>query len=834
MSLSSEEPEWACLRREEPDLFHSLVKMHLSILLDLATDDCDCTHIYGHSHSLGANTPSTKEGSVFKRRIFTPRKKSSHSSHVGVMEGAVLTLEGVCQVYQLIAFLKRDAHLRVEGVFRKHGNLKKQQLLKDRLNRGVAMDLDDGTFSVHECAAVLKSFLAELAEPLLTDAHYKAHCQVGQMGRSPDPQEEVKAKRIQCLQLLFLLIPEANYSLLKDLLSLLHLVHNNCEKNLMPAQNLGTMFAPLILCPRKLSAESMQSNHQLLSEAVAFMIEAGPKLFLELPMKLQEDIKSHILLRPHRKVTPKKHYSSDDKPQSPVVNTIFTFVDREQTHRLAREFSSESAIAELYAHIQSMPESAQKKRLVNKLNEANGHGTPGIIRSGANRLKSGGEGIRNLLTPRRSSKVPEPKIGRNGSYSFRTPNQPGQIFHSSFRKQIAEDQTNQKLLSPQSSPAIMVSPETIDSIVKKKNEDNLDGSYIAPPTPLRTFRPAPPPVPERVSSLEPNEDSPITTCTQKMSVEMKESMMTPRSRKPVLSVSTVILDREDSGFKVPPCKLDLDGPCQPQKYNEDEPDVVEGSPTKNGGPSSSTSESDSDDYFASLESDEESPNKSVDESIRSEKSLLDSGKVDKDKVYTSRSLRREFHRYLEENDIIQTPPQETTSNPADDSSVSVTSSVISQEARLLLNGELALSDSMQAVLDGENPSDLDKSQVDEVEEEGDADDVVVIHPSVLVPISVDSSYSDKENDSSYISAQSSSDVSNYSSASTLPCTSNAPTDIPLPTYETCRKEIAVQHLDVPGSNNRRRRSLTETGDLNPIARRKTAPGKRNIYFETDL
>ncbi|XP_059081410.1 uncharacterized protein LOC131879177 [Tigriopus californicus] len=830
MTGSGPEPaEWACLRREEPDLFHSLVKMHLSILLDLATDDCDCSHIHGHAHSVGGSTPGGKEGGVFKRRIFTPKKRSSHASHVGVMEGAALTLEGVCQVYQLIAFLQRDAHLRVEGVFRKHGNLKKQQLLKDRLNRGVSMDLDDGTFSVHECAAVLKSFLAELAEPLLTDAHYQAHCQVAQMGRSagPDGQEEVRAKRIQCLQLLFLLIPEANYSLLKDLLPLLHKVHNHSPKNLMPAQNLGTMFAPLILCPRKLSAESMQSNHQLLSEAVAFMIEAGPRILFELPVKLQEDIKSHIRQRPHRQVTPKKHYSSDDKPQSPVVNTIFTFVDRERTHRLAHEFSSESAIAELYAHIQSMPESAQKKRLVNKLNDANGHGTPGIIRSGANRLKSGGEGIRNLLTPRRSNKVPEPKIGRNGSYSFKTPNQPRQILHSSFRRQIPEDHTNQKLLSPQSSPAILVSPETIDSIVKK-NEDNLDGSYVAPSTPLRTFRSAPPPVPERVSSLESTEDSPITTCTQKMSLEMKESMMTPRSRKPVLSVSTVILEPEDSEFKVPPSKSDLDGPCQPQKYNEDEPDLVHGSPAKHG---PSSSDSDSDDYFASLESDEESPNKSVGESIRSEKSILAAEKEDKSKVYTSRSLRQEFHRYLEENDIIQTPPQETASNPANDSSVSVTSSVISQEARLLLNGELSLSDSMQAVLDGDNPSDLDKSQTDE--EVGEDDEIVVVNPSVLVPISVDSSYSDKENDSSYNSAHSSSDVSSYSSASTLPYTS-LPTDIPLPTFENRRKEIAVQHLEVTGSNNRKRRSLTETGDLNPIARRKTIPGKRNIYFETDL
>ena len=40
------------------------------------------------------------------------------------------------------------------------------------------MDLDKGEFSVHECASVLKTFLSELPEPLLTERFFHAHCQV--------------------------------------------------------------------------------------------------------------------------------------------------------------------------------------------------------------------------------------------------------------------------------------------------------------------------------------------------------------------------------------------------------------------------------------------------------------------------------------------------------------------------------------------------------------------------------------------------------------------------------------------------------------------------------
>ena len=204
------------------------------------------------------------------------------------MDGAALTQEGVCQVYQLIQYLGRDHNIGSEGLFRKNGNLKKQSILKERLNKGVTINLDEGEFSVHECAAVLKSFLSELPEPLLTDAYYRAHCQVAQLVKASMTHEEATAaleKKISSLQLLFLLIPAPNLHLLKDLLVFLQAVSKHESTNLMSSHNLGMMFAPLILCPRKLSAESLQSNHQLLTKAVAFMIDKAEALF-QLPPQL--------------------------------------------------------------------------------------------------------------------------------------------------------------------------------------------------------------------------------------------------------------------------------------------------------------------------------------------------------------------------------------------------------------------------------------------------------------------------------------------------------------------------------------------------------------------
>ena len=150
------------------------------------------------------------------------------------------------------------------------------------------MNLEDGEFSVHECAAVLKSFLSELSEPMLMDAYYLAHCQVTQLVKGTMSLKETSVaieKKITCLQLLFLLIPAPNFNLLKDLLVFLQAVSKQECTNLMSSHNLGMMFAPLILCPRKLSAESLQSNHQLLTKAVAFMIDKAEELF-RLPSQL--------------------------------------------------------------------------------------------------------------------------------------------------------------------------------------------------------------------------------------------------------------------------------------------------------------------------------------------------------------------------------------------------------------------------------------------------------------------------------------------------------------------------------------------------------------------
>jgi len=689
------------MKLTEPEHYHGMVKMHLSFLLDLHTDECDCTFLWEKPEKDSVD-------SKIKKAFSTPMTLSIKKSKVkGVMDGVPLTQEGVCQVYQIIEYLGRSHNINQEGLFRKHGNLKKQQALKERLNKGVPLNLDEEEFSVHECAAVLKNFLAMLPEPLLTDAYYRAHCQVPLLRKDDMTDEDiatVEEKQVACVQLLFQLIPEVNLALLRDLFPFLALVAKNEAENKMNAANLGTLFSTHILCPRKLSPEVLQSNHQLLSKAVTFMIENAHKLF-ELPEKLILDVETYIS-RKNTLQTPK--CKKVRGPDSPVVSTIFSFVDRAASLKAAHGNETDHALAQLYAHVQGMPESAHKRRLVSKLNEANGKGTPDVATSGSVRTtgkgtrqrRRSGDGIMNLLTPRRKRPV-------TGSYSVKGANDfksrcELQSSHS-FKRQnslnVSSTPQPSRTLSPSShsSPAVLspyrdrlpspiqqlsaVTPSSQASEVcpidevdtpgkdssfsslededESSNEEDLGESFCekasAPPLPPRT--PAP---------LGKCEDMSSAATPGSIVSPMTHAISTPRNRVGLMVCSNTQLDRWNK-------LLDHHSPCQPSSYNEDEP------------------------YDKSCDVN------SVNSIIQSKDSHSASCRArSKEGAYRNRSLSTEFKAFLSEHGM--EAPDETESD------MSVSGISYSEEVKRLLNSDQVLSSSLQAAMDGEDPYlDVSKS-----------------------------------------------------------------------------------------------------------------------------
>jgi hypothetical protein len=80
-----------------------------------------------------------------------------------------------------------------------------------------------------------------------------------------------------------------------------------------------------------------------------------------------------------------------------AANTVFSFVDRERTALAHVTDPTEAALAQLYAHIQSLPESSKKKKLIKQFNKENGQGTPlqvNVRRKNHLRSKSLGDSIK--------------------------------------------------------------------------------------------------------------------------------------------------------------------------------------------------------------------------------------------------------------------------------------------------------------------------------------------------------------------------------------------------------------------------------------------------------
>ncbi|XP_013403144.1 rho GTPase-activating protein 19 isoform X2 [Lingula anatina] len=350
------------LKTEDTDQFNALIKMHLSFMVDMPTLD-DLFEKSEENKIKKGHTP-------FLKRKNKTGSSSSYTDLSSCNSGII----------ELIDFISEPDNIALEGIFRKAGNCTRQKELKEKLTQGCTLDLDSSPYNAHDCACVLKWFLGELPEPLLMERLYAAYCQVPDMIREGMDQVTIDnivvPKQIKTVQLLFLLLPVENATLLRKLLTMLHQVAS-VEENKMTAENLGAMFAPHLLCPKKMTGIGLQQAAQNLSNTVSFMIQHSPQLFM-VPKDLVHDI--DIYYRERQRLGQDSEDDLDHRRTSPdsddAVKTTVTYVDRVKSKELGAASDTEVALAQLYAHVQNMPDSTKKRKLLKQFNKANGMGTP--------------------------------------------------------------------------------------------------------------------------------------------------------------------------------------------------------------------------------------------------------------------------------------------------------------------------------------------------------------------------------------------------------------------------------------------------------------------------
>ncbi|KAK8186341.1 hypothetical protein BC567DRAFT_240267 [Phyllosticta citribraziliensis] len=175
----------------------------------------------------------------------------------------------------------RTMDMSVEGVFRKNGNIKRLRELSEEIDNkgGDAVDLTRE--SPVNLAALLKKFLRELPDPVMTFKLHKLFI------TSAKIQDEDKRRRV--LHLTCCLLPKVHRDTMEVLFTFLNWVSSFCAVDedtgsKMDIHNLATVIAPNILYPNVKSPD-MEASF-LAIEAVHALIECNDSM-CEVPEELQ-------------------------------------------------------------------------------------------------------------------------------------------------------------------------------------------------------------------------------------------------------------------------------------------------------------------------------------------------------------------------------------------------------------------------------------------------------------------------------------------------------------------------------------------------------------------
>ncbi|XP_062039427.1 rho GTPase-activating protein 6 isoform X2 [Lepus europaeus] len=217
-----------------------------------------------------------------------------------------LSLNPVCrQVPRLVDsccdHLERHG-LRTVGIFRVGSSKKRVRQLRAEFDRGAEVALE-AERSAHDVAALLKEFLRDMAEPLLTRELYAAFI---------DTLLLEPGARLGALRLLVCLLPPCNCDTLRRLLHFLALVARHAQDhvgrdgrevpgNKMTSLNLATIFGPNLLHKQKSSDREFSVQSPARAEestaviaVVKEMIENHEALFM-VPPALQNEVLLSLL-----------------------------------------------------------------------------------------------------------------------------------------------------------------------------------------------------------------------------------------------------------------------------------------------------------------------------------------------------------------------------------------------------------------------------------------------------------------------------------------------------------------------------------------------------------
>uniref|UniRef100_A0A452EFU4 Rho-GAP domain-containing protein n=1 Tax=Capra hircus TaxID=9925 RepID=A0A452EFU4_CAPHI len=185
-------------------------------------------------------------------------------------------LEDICDndtlptpILEMLSFINQKGPF-TEGIFRKSASIKSCRALKEKLNAGHNVNLDDE--SVLVVSSVLKDFLRNIQGSIFSARLYDKWLAVIDQGN----EEE----KITATQRLVDQLPRANVVLLRYLFGVLHNIEQHSSCNQMTPYNLSVCLAPSILCLLNSGSSAFENVTKKIS-LIQFLIENCLKIFGE-------------------------------------------------------------------------------------------------------------------------------------------------------------------------------------------------------------------------------------------------------------------------------------------------------------------------------------------------------------------------------------------------------------------------------------------------------------------------------------------------------------------------------------------------------------------------
>jgi len=205
--------------------------------------------------------------------------------------------------------------LKIEGIYRKSGNVIKTRNLVQAFDRGDAPDIS-GTGEFPDIAVItstLKQYFRDLPEALIPERFFN---DIKEILEFDDEAEQVHKMRTLIEQL-----PKTNYETLKFLSLHLNNIDANSDVNLMTSKNLGVVFGPTLIGE---SGKDPNQNNMISTVCRVRAIDLIIRYAKEIFDYISDEEKNHIsmdMLRDIENSINQKMSSNDNVCEDEVVNT---------------------------------------------------------------------------------------------------------------------------------------------------------------------------------------------------------------------------------------------------------------------------------------------------------------------------------------------------------------------------------------------------------------------------------------------------------------------------------------------------------------------------------